>query len=183
MYSHLDSIFKTHIRQTETADARLHIRKDDPREKQRHKNQDREEEDEDTLWEDRTTVSTIALKVFLENILPEENHKQPDKPDNREKKQNREQREQISPQRTHAIHAYQHSAKTRANSQEDISQTASHNPRPPLSKTEITAIHKLITDLNTLIAGQVTELTLRPAGSFLQSLIDTVEAYKKVKKP
>ena len=185
MYSHLDPIFKTHIRQAETADTGLHIRQDDPRQNGKKNDRQQKNETDNSLWEDSAGVSVGALRTFLEDLIrphqksahtvqasinetefPEENPERP-----------------ISPQAATAAKAYQHSAETAGTTTRRI---MTHTVTPPsesdtkLTGKEIETIQRLIADLENLPPQTNLQLSLKPGTSFLQSLIDAVARYHQL---
>ncbi|MGE4314091.1 MAG: hypothetical protein AB7E85_07465 [Pseudobdellovibrionaceae bacterium] len=72
MFSRIDPIFRTFIRQTENTDTRQEIRREENVYVGRDREERRHARDHDDLWTDSTDVSVKALISFLENILSED---------------------------------------------------------------------------------------------------------------
>jgi len=184
MHSRLDPIFKTQIRQAETLDTRKGIKRHDPDiEKDKGKNKNQQDDDLDP-WEDSTTVSTRALRRFLEQLILDSSDNLPtSKPNediniskpNPEQHQKPESNTAQSQRAAHAAKADQNPYKT-THREEDVGQGAI--PAIDLSPDEIRTINKLITDLSNLTKNNIEHLTLIKSTSFLQSLVNAVEGKK-----
>ncbi|MCB9990209.1 MAG: hypothetical protein H6867_02370 [Rhodospirillales bacterium] len=181
MESRLDPLFKTQFRQTETLDTRQGIRRQDPDEQRGKRDRKDRDDNEDDLWQDKTSVSVQTLQLFLEQLVRQQDsedkaadiqlspaeipaHSTPDP------------NQHYTPQAAKAAQAYQRTYR------------ATHHEAPPpvppadsignitLTPDEIRTIHQLINDLNTLAARRVETLTVEKSSSFLRSLVEAVQA-------
>ncbi|MCB9988048.1 MAG: hypothetical protein H6868_01800 [Rhodospirillales bacterium] len=183
MYSHLDPIFKTHIRQTETTDTGLHIRRDDPRQQGRKNDRDRKDETDNSLWEDSAEVSVSALRTFLEDLIAprQKPETSPESSENRETEPLPTQKP-VSPQAATAAKAYQHSAETKGEPPvlpSHHSARSSDETANKLTQEDIDMIRRLISELYDLPGHTNLQLSLKPGNSFIQSLIDAVTLAKQ----
>lgn len=190
MYSRLDSIFRTQFLGPEPTDTGLHIRHEEEKDERHSPEDDGQKTADDSLWTDSTEVSVEAVQSFLETLLlqippidgqSEDGHAAPAPQDGvrtPDKKEDRPPvRKAASPQARAAIAAYQHTVQV-ADDGVTLHQTgaAPDNALAAyLSAYEIRMIHKLIARLKTLTASGVRHLSLQPAPSFLQSLMDAAE--------
>ncbi len=168
MDSRLDSIFRTTFRQTESADTGMGIRRDDPRDQHKRKDNDDDQKEDKPQWEDDTVVSIAALKQFLITLIaPDSIYQPPATP---------AVPTQISlstrQQRAHnAASAYQstarHAAYTAPSPTPAVAETKSNNT---LSQEENRTIHQLLVDLDLLLQEGITSLRIQKEGSFLESL-------------
>lgn len=182
MFSNLGPLFKATFRQTEQLDARMSIRKDDPRDEGKKRDPREEEPEDDSLWEDSMGVSITALRSFLISFVegktgqtessgaPQSGGAEPPPPV-----------PEVRPaQDTHharAIHAYQSMAEKGG---------AVHHTPPPtpasdvdlIHAQDVRVIHALIADLKMLEDVGHTTLALERSDSFLNALQDAVARLK-----
>ena len=163
MDSRLDNIFRTTFRHAESADTWMGIRREEPRDDQRHKKDEDNEKKEKLQWEDDTVVSIAALKQFLSTLIAPDSQFQQSEAEAPEAPALSSQQ-----QRAHnAVHAYQNTAQHAPTTPVTPPPAA---PVPSLSQDENRAIYLLLNDLDLLLQNGVTALTIRKEGSFLESL-------------
>ncbi len=76
MFSRLDSLFKVQDRHAERLDTRQAIRRHDPDRKQHGDDHDNAK-DQDSLWEDSTSLSITSLQSFLESLILQQSSADP----------------------------------------------------------------------------------------------------------
>ncbi|MCB1556281.1 MAG: hypothetical protein KDJ15_03105 [Alphaproteobacteria bacterium] len=181
MYSRLDPVFRTQFRQAETTDAGLHIPREDVRNEGRRKNGRKDEEEGQDLWEDSMAVSVVALQSFLAELIATQTPTEAEKED----------LVLLSPpsdtapaaETRQALAAYGHAAEiTHKPVQRPPPHTVPEGKADRLTPEELRAIQKLLGSLKALQDRRIESITLRPAASFLQSLIDAVALAKDGKK-
>lgn len=199
MYSRLDSIFRTQFLGPEPTDTGLHIRHDEERdERKKDPDEDQKDQGDSALWTDSTEVSVSAVTGFLESLLAqafsEENtddvpsSSDPDEvlpapadlPPGAAAGAFRKVRKPLSPQAQAAVSAYQTTA---AKTGYNIVPPRSSAATAPggamgaayLSADEVRAVHLLIKALKALTERNITTLTLQPAETFLQSLVEAAD--------
>jgi hypothetical protein len=188
--SQLGALFKTTLRQTEQADTRLQIRREDKEDQ--GKKQDFEESQEDTsaLWEDSTEVSVGALRTFLIEFLKSRGDEVPEEgiitTENISLMNGLEpeHREPITNRAAQAVKAY------------SSMQTQNYGPPPTpatpptdvreevdlaslLKADELRTMHVLISELDRLAAKGVQTLTIEKADTFLEALVTAVRLEKE----
>lgn len=190
MFSQLGPLFKTTLRQTEQADARLQIRreeKDNP-----GKKQEPEEQAEETsgLWEDSTEVSVGALRTFLIEFLKGHGETVPQEP--LSSPENINMNNELAPGSTHPANT----PASRAAKAYSAVQTQAYTPPPApaapsgpiqedvdlaslLEADELRTIHVLIAELDQLAGKGVQTLVIEKADSFLQALVAAVRLAKQ----
>lgn len=186
VYSHLDPVFKPIMRHAESTDTRQAIRRHDSDEENRRRKREEHGDEGDDLWTDRTVVSVIALKAFLEDLLYGENRIQTEKtPDS----SNPEDHSSSQAQQTQSV-----SAKAAGAYQQTYQ--ATHVAPPPgattppqrdkdakpqskLSERETAICEKLIGDLDHIAERQVAELTISKGKNMLQSILEAVKEFKE----
>lgn len=175
MFSSFGNIFSIKPRQAEAADTRLNIPHHDHEQQGRHgKKGEREAPLPETM--DNATVSVEALRLFLMNFLRELEH------ETGEHKNISAQ----SPDSATVTHAAPDTAAARAASAYRASAIKTHDTAPPeiherplYDSPNISAVHKLITDLARLSATGIEELTIERGQTFLDSLIAAVQNAQK----
>lgn len=179
MFSALGNIILGKPRQAENADTRLGIRRHDPEQEQKRKNENRDPSGGFADMQDDTTVSIAALRVFLENFLlsqqPEENAG------------NESPTELVMPspgqvapvaaRNSQALNAYQAGARTAAKPSAPVEAPA-QPAAPQLESHEIRSIHKLLEDLAGLSERGVEFLRIERSDTFLHSLEEAVARLK-----
>lgn len=178
MVSHLDSLFRAGFRPLEKTDTWQGIRREEETDPHKRKQRERQEKD-DTPVTDDTVLSVAALHSFLvmlvEQATPAETRAPPPVVDSRPAPQSLSQ----ATCTTYAASAYQSGARTAPGellSRSDMPPPASPvAPALALSVDDLRQIHTLIADVQHLAERGVTTITLRPAGSFLESLRNGVD--------
>lgn len=185
MFSQLGPLFKTTLRQAESADARLEIRRDEKQEHGRKNDYEDSQDDTSALWEDSATVSVEALRTFLIEFLKtrglETSTVNDASAENTMPQLTPEYRPPANSTAARAVKAYAASSTS----------TPSYVPQPPaeekaetvdlaslLRGDELRTIHVLIAELDQLARRGVTLLTIEKADSFLESLVAAVTAEK-----
>lgn len=191
MLSQLGPLFKTTFRQAESNDTRQAIPHDERDQRRKKKEEERPKEQHSDFWEDNTSVSVGALRIFLIDFLKT----MPGATDTAAR---------AAPQTAADDHieatsqnpAQPQSANARA--AEAYQSTARHvheattMPKPPADKEkpnneptadklqskEIRDIHTLISELEDLNRRGVHDLHIERADSFLESLKNAVQASK-----
>ena len=179
MFSQLGPLFKTVFRNTEHADARLEIRRDEKRDGRR-KTEFEEHADDNSMWEDSTDVSVEGLKVFLNNFVRGmDGHEKNTAPSGIENAQD------ISPAPAHleptntttarAIGAYQSMAQKSGSAAPPVIPAEKTSADVDLMHAQdVRVIYKLIEDLEIISARGVQTLTIQRANTFLESLANAV---------
>lgn len=182
MFSNLGPLFKATFRHTEQLDARMSIRKDDPRDEGKKRDPREDEPDDDSLWEDSMGVSIASLRTFLISFVEGKTGQVASEgaPDGDQPAAPPPAPDVRPAQDTHharAIHAYQSMAEKGG--------SAHHAPPPtPASDVDLVhaedvrAIHVLIADLKMLDDAGHTTLALERSDSFLHALQDAVSRLK-----
>lgn len=185
MFSQLGPLFKTTLRQAESADTRLEIRRDEKQGQGRKNDYEDSQDDTSALWEDSATVSVEALRTFLMEFLKTRGLETPsvtgEMAENTLPPLTPEYRPPANSTAARAVKAYAASS----------SSTPSYVPQPPaeektetvdlaslLRADELRTIHVLIAELDQLARRGVTLLTIEKADSFLESLVTAVTAEK-----
>ena len=184
MVTNLGNI-QTHTpRHAESADARLDIRRQEPDQEQRKKNEREAESDAGFDSYDNTVISLESLRVFLLNFLqslldiarknstPNFSATTADLNDPVGNEQSPE-RQQIAPQAAHAINAYQSAA--RAAPSPRITQPDNIKPDETLENEEIREIHDLLKDIDQLLAKNITSIMIEQNETFVKSLSAAVK--------
>ncbi len=187
MYSHLDPIFRTQLRLAETLDTRQGLRRNKETEERGRRDQRQERPDDDDLWQDRTAVSTAALKQFLEQLARQQEQAagtsdkdvqedvQPPAPIKTEEPQHGDSA--TAPGAARAAQAYQRTY--RATHQDEAPPLNSDAvPTLQLSPEELRVISRLVRDIDTLIRAGITDLRIDKSENFLQSLVEAVAREK-----
>lgn len=172
MESRLDGLFRTGFRQTESADTRLGIRRDESEDGRKNKSSNKDDEEADSAWEDVMTLSVPTLQQFLLGLI------NPDSPYQAPPATPETETTGLSPQQKtahNAAQAYQATAR-----HQNITPPAPPAPavqdNPRLSAGENRIIHQLLNDLETLMNKNIATLSLRKDGTFLESLQKAVTA-------
>lgn len=188
MFSQLGPLFKTTLRQAESTDARLEIRREDKENDGKKKDEDQSAEDTSLLWEDSTSVSVEALRTFLIEFLKSRGDNVPEA--NVSATQNTsimanltpESRPPASPAAARALKAY-----TSNPGHNIYIPPASVEPEPSgesmdlvdlLKADELRTMHALISELDLLARKGVQTLIIEKADSFLESLVQAVRLEK-----
>lgn len=180
MYSRLDSIFKANLRDTKSADSWLGIRREDMEEDGRKKKNHDDDQEKSTLWDDdKTTVSVVALKSFLKNMI--ESAKDSAEPPEQTKAPTtkKSDEEKLPPKRDKAINAYQNTAQLTEPEQYDHAAGQKTQAGIDLTADELRTIHTLIQDLETLQKNDIEQLVIHRSDSFLQGMADAARRAKK----
>ncbi len=179
MFSQLGPLFKTTFRQAESNDTRQKI---PHQERDDHRKKDDEKEkpvNTDNIWEDNTSVSIDALRVFLIGFLKDLPDVDNTKFQNTETTvQNPRPKEKTRPQNTHnakAVRAYQaqaaHSPAPKEQSTKVEKENSNHKN---IENKELREIYQLIDDLKTLSERGVQMLTIEKNGTFVKSLRSSI---------
>lgn len=163
MDSRLDNIFRTGFRQTESADTRMGIRREDAHDDRKRKSDDDQPEQKKPQWEDDTVVSITALKQFLTTLIAPDSAYQQAPTAPTQAPLSTQQR------RAHnAASAYQSTARHAATP--IAAPVAESKTNDTLSAEENRIIHQLLHDLDLLLQEGVATLTIQKEGNFLESL-------------
>jgi hypothetical protein len=168
-------VYSTTNRHTENSDARLDIRRHDPDQQRRNKNQSDADDKPKFNTYDDAVVSVDALRLFLENFL--KTHAASDSTDKTElpaKSFSREERpgqKTLSAQASRAASAYQNtSSNTVKNANSHIETSPEPGSGPDLQTEEIKSIYVLLRDIRILQARGIKFLTIERSDTFLMSL-------------
>lgn len=189
MFSNLAQILATRPRHAENADARLDIRRHDPDQEKKHKDEEEEKKIGFDTY-DNAVVSVDALRVFLENFLaslatpgarnlnnantalPAQNFSSetqlPETP----------QEKPHSAEASRAANVYQLGAKTAPRPRADVAPVQNNvNPDSEniLPNEEVRIIHGLLRDITVLQARGIEYLTIEKEDTFLASLAAAVK--------
>ncbi len=185
MFSQLGPLFKTTMRQAESADTRLGIRRDEKHEHGKKDHPEKQDEEESPLWNDSTTVSVEALKTFLNEFLKTKGIEHETTSAVITTEESAYKPEPLKPTTTIAARAMK-----------AYGSHADHDPPPPsLSETkapeepqdltallktdEVRTMHTLIRELKNLQDRGVDFLTIEKPDTFLEALVIAVETEKK----
>ncbi len=181
MLSQLGPLFKTTFRQAESNDTRQHIPHEEKDNQNRKKDNNSKNQSNNDLWEDNTTVSVDALRVFLIDFIktiPEA--KDMEFVTNKEAIQNKRPHEKTRPKNTHnakAVRAYQtmaeHATPTPV-SNIDNSLVNNDPTADKIQSQELRDIYNLIQNLELLSNKGVKNLNIEKAQSFVESLKNAV---------
>lgn len=183
MYSRLDPIFKSQMRQAETLDTHHGIHRHLDDESRRRKDSDDTHNSDPALWEDSTTVSIEALRAFLKNLLADSqpDHKTEGPKDSVTKKSDKQPpksgaaaRAASAYQRTYSATHYDDTEHAPLPVEPDDKNTAAIKLEPE----ERRAMHALIDDLKILAEAGHRNLVIEKNTSFLASLIEAVKKAK-----
>ncbi len=188
MFSQLGPLFKTTLRQAESADTRLEIRREEKENPGKKRDEQDAADNTGDLWEDSTSVSVEALRTFLIEFLKGRGE---DVPEARVSAAEENIYAGItpppplrpaSPMAAKAVKAYASTA------------GQNHHPAPPpvmpeqteetvdladlLKADELRTIHALIHELDLLSRKGVQTLTIEKAETFLESLVQAVRLEK-----
>lgn len=171
------------MRQAESADTRLGIRRDEKHEQNKKDHPEKEEEDESLLWNDSTTVSVEALKTFLNEFLKTKNI-EPETQASGTSQEDTYRPEPLKPTTTIAARAMK-----------AYGSYVDHEPAVPpvepqeqetpedlsalLRTDEVRTMYGLIRELTALHNRGVEFLTIGKADTFLEALVIAVENEKK----
>ncbi len=186
MFSNLGPLFKATLRQTEQADTRMSIRKDDPRDQGKRRGSEREENGDSDLWEDSMGVSIESLRLFLTNfvegkIAPAVGAPSPAGAQTDSAPHTSLAPEVRPPQNTHtarAVHAYQSMAEKTGGAYHAPPPAAPASDVDLLHAEDVRVIHILIADLKMLAEAGYDTLPLEKSDSFLHALQEGVERLK-----
>lgn len=182
MFSQLGPLFKTTLRQAESSDSRMAIRRDERQDQEKGQEYEDKLEDENSLWEDTTTVSVEALKAFLVEFLKSKGEEQLASADNAKSPAAEiyqpKPLEPANPMAARAIKAY--ASHTLPEEPQPLPQPEQNagNLVDLLRSDELRTIHQLITELEVLSRKGTTFLTIEKADSFLEALVRAVEIEK-----
>jgi|GEM_PF-3156427 len=187
MFSSLGQIFVTPPRHTETADARMNIRRHDPEQERRKKKKGEDSSAVTFDMTDTAVVSVEALEIFLTNFINSQNDQQP----GAEKKGCLDLEKNFkngaghtaayrTSQAAKAANAYQSSA--RISSKKSMLDTTddnqAHNEKVPsfqVSAAERRMLHGLLEKVQILRRQSVEFLNIEKQESFLASLESAVD--------
>lgn len=181
MYSHLDPIFKSQMRHTETLDSKRGIRREDEEDPRRRKQKDRSEAHDPDLWEDSTSVSISALRAFLKDLIAQSGTGDDRKTDDQASVKKEQDQEKPSGANAKAASAYQRTYSATHHDEVREAPPATrerHSESVKLSTEEQRAIHKLVDDLKLLEQAGHRDLVIGKNTSFLASLIAAVDTAK-----
>lgn len=190
MFTSLGNILGTpQPRHAEQSDARQDIQRHDP-EYERRKKKKQQSNEELFSNEDGSTVSVTALQTFLNTFLKELSEKKPkqgfnatSKAEEDSEKQDKQEtappKKPISGHAAYAANSYQHMAES--GQQTSILGDVNENNADLISldASEVRTIHALLDDLKLLSEKNINYLRIERANSFLQSLVNAVDAIKK----
>lgn len=183
MFSQLGPLFKTVFRNTEHADARLEIRRDEKRDGRR-KAEFEDSAEDNSLWEDSTDVSVEGLKIFLNNFVRGIDGNETSSP-----QENASAPENVPATPVHLEPANTTTARA-IGAYQSMAQKSGTAPPPviPAEKTsadvdllhaqDVRVIYKLIEDLEIISSRGVQTLTIQRANTFLESLANAVALAK-----
>lgn len=184
LFSQLGPLFKTQLRQAESADTRLEIRRDEKQDQGRRQDAEKETGEADTLWTDTTTVSVDSLRAFLIGFLQNRGDATPDEQADMAII-NVPAPETLIPANTMAARAVK--AYTAINvlppapqPQATENKTENVDLVSLLKADEVRTMHQLIRELELLAHKGVQTLTIEKADTFLESLVLAVN-YEKSK--
>ena len=187
MDSRLDSLFRTGFKPAEKTDTRQGIRREEPTDPDKKKEHHREEK-EPAPFSDDPVLSLQSLHSVLTMLLQQGGENAP----------------VTSPapvplsappallppeaqRASRAASAYQSTARSVSPGNSvalgDAPQPPASGPAIVLSAAELRSIHALLHDVETLARHGVATITLRPAESFLQSLMESVKDALEQHKP
>jgi hypothetical protein len=173
MFSRLDPVFQAMRRQTENADTRLGIRRDEKNDPGTRKEGKEKDDEPSALWEDVTTVSIPALQAFLTGLVPtggiDAGHADISI-------STAAQQASSSVPVSDAARAAQAYRSTPGGTQAPAAPPPTPASNVKLSPDEEKTIFRLIADLAVLSSRGVTDLRIYKSDSFLQSLVDAVQA-------
>jgi hypothetical protein len=188
MFSTLGGIFTPRpARQAEQTDTRQDIQRHDPDQPQRRKS--RAKDEDATTLEDGATVAVLALREFLENFIKSAAPATQSKPPASENisvptqaassAENNPQTDR-SAYTARAASAYQNTPQSARREPVllETTDSASGGPEFDLSASDTRAIHTLIEELKVLAAAEIEYIHIERAETFLQSLINGVNAAK-----
>ncbi len=165
MFSRLDPVFKTTLRETEKTDTRLGIRENENRDQQKRNPAKEKDAAADDL-QDEATVSIEALTGFLQNMMAEDAASQPAVPE--------PEPPGIARPEAMAANAYRKMAGHSQQGHTSASPPASGNPG--LNPQEKILIARLIQDLEYLTRHGVKQLTIGNTSSrLLEGFIEAAE--------
>lgn len=181
MFSQLGPLFKTHLRQAESTDARLAIRRDEKQDQGKKDEQAPEENQTDSLWEDTTSVSVEALRTFLVEFLKTRGDAFAETSitaDTSASPAAMEQRKPVNPRAAAAVRAY--SAMAGQNHYEPPAEEPSTEVDlvSLLKADEVRTIHVLIHELEQMAKRGVQTLMIEKADTFLEALVQAVRTEK-----
>ena len=172
MFSDIGKIFLQTPRHAENADARLDIKRHDPDQERRKK--DQKENSPDPFGDEEfAMVSVEALRLFLINFLKEQEQKNtppssapaPQAP-----------AAPISPGASRAANAYAAGARTKTQAPPEIKPLDEQPPQEPqLQSHEVRTIHKLLQDLKIITEKNIDVLRIERSDTFLNALVAAVE--------
>ncbi|PJB69725.1 MAG: hypothetical protein CO093_09815 [Alphaproteobacteria bacterium CG_4_9_14_3_um_filter_47_13] len=179
MYSRLDPIFKTQIRPVESLDTRQAIRQQNRTDGQGKQHEDKKNKNDEDLWEDHTTLSTRAIKSFLEQLVKETKiqNRPVQNEENIDFTNTLRQGLPLQTDNSRAAQAYERTYRT-THKEEEVLPVPEDSLSIELELEEIRVIHKLIEDLERILGQHIESITLTKRDSFLQSLVEAVEAIK-----
>lgn len=191
MFSQLGPLFKTVLRQAESADTRLAIRRDEKHDQGRKQDFDSPSDDTSALWEDSTSVSVAALRTFLVEFLKTRGEALTEEETALSAAAIEQHRTKdavpppaLSARAARAAKAYGAAAShpTVTDMPEtDEAETAEEpdiNLADLLAADELRTIHRLIHELDILERRGVNMLLIEKAETFLQALVAAVQTEK-----
>lgn len=176
----IGQIYPSKLRLAENTDTRLDIRRHDPDQEHGSDGQD-ENQNDDGMPYDETTVSIEALRVFLENFIQSSalsaGHADGYKPGTINM-----DRARASSQTHKAAQAYKHTAQTTSPDPRIRTQgrsAADSSAQLPLMSTEdVRTIEGLLRDLRVLEGSGIQTLKIEKSDTFLNSLVSSVQAIR-----
>lgn len=188
MFSQLGPLFKTVLRQAESADTRLAIRRDEKQDQGKKQDFDSPSEDSSALWEDSTTVSVDALRTFLIEFLKTRGEALTDEETALSAAAHQLQADRAAPpdpaisaKAARAVKAYGTAAAHPAAPDTPVEETGEdghENLADLLAADELRTIHRLIHELDLLARRGVSMLAIEKAATFLDALVAAVQLEK-----
>lgn len=185
MVTRLEPSIQSPLRQAESADTRLSIRRDEKRDGGSRHDDTPPEEQEGSLWQDTTRVSTQALKAFLTGFLKEQMGMAADPAGHRGAPASQtpplpETTPASTAENKKAASAYQTiAARTAAPPESPAQDSPTFNNPSGIENEELRLIMTLIEDIETLIRSGVEEIVIEREGTFLQSIASAVNSALK----
>ncbi len=184
MTTNLGNIHNVKPRHAENADARFDIRRHDPDQERRRKEQDSGEKKITFDTYDNAVVSVDALRAFLENFLKslhkpdtQKNMAAPaEKPEAAPPAESPERA--VSAQATRAASLYQSAAKTAPRAVPPPPAENKKSTQDELGNEDVRTIHRLLSDIAILQARRIEYLKIEKGETFLASLSAAVEKAK-----
>ncbi len=175
------------MRQAESTDARLEIRREEKENSGKKEDEQAEDETTSQLWEDSTTVSVMALRTFLVEFLKSRGDETQSTPANNAQDFvytdiTPEVREPVTPIAARAVKAYTSMANHAAPPPPPVESKNKEEEQVDLADLlkadELRTIHVLISELDQLDRRGVQTLVIEKADTFLEALVAAVRLQK-----